>query len=293
MKNLKSHFWYNKRQRNGIFFLLLLIIIFQLTYFFVDFSSDKITGVKSDEIESFQKQLDSLELIELENRKPKIYPFNPSFITDYKGAQLGMSNNEIDRLLKHREDGKYINSVNQFQTVAKVSDSLLATIAPYFKFPDWVTKARVSKNKKQKTVVSKLNVSFEIQDLNKATSEELRKINGVGSALSERIIKYRKSLNGFMFDDQLNEVYGLKSEVIILILKRFSILSKPIIKKLNVNTATFKEVLHLPYIDYELTKRIFQYRDEVAEIQTIEELKNIEGFPLDKFSRIIVYLEAN
>jgi len=59
-----------------------------------------------------------------------------------------------------------------------------------------------------------------------------------------------------------------------------------------VNTATFKEVLHLPYIDYELTKKIFQYRDEVAEIQSIEELKAIEGFPLELYDKIIVYLEA-
>ena len=69
-------------------------------------------------------------------------------------------------------------------------------------------------------------------------------------------------------------------------------LSQPVIEKINVNTATFKEVLHLPYIDYELTKRIFNYRDEVAEIQSLEELKNIEGFPLELFDRIAVYLDA-
>ena len=67
---------------------------------------------------------------------------------------------------------------------------------------------------------------------------------------------------------------------------------KPKIQKFNVNTATFKEVLKNPYIDYELCKKIFNYRDEVAELQNISELKNIDGFPLNKYDRIILYLEA-
>ncbi len=297
MKNLKSHFWYNKRQRNGIFFLLLLIVVFQLIYLFVipittNASSIKISDQNSNDIKFFQQQLDSLRLVELENRKPKIYPFNPSFITDYKGSKLGMSTKEIDRLLDYRSKGKYINSTKQFQSVTKISDSLLAVISPYFKFPDWVVKSQVAALSKRNKVAKSKNEPIVIQDLNTATAAQLRVVYGVGETLSERIVKYRNSIQGFLSNDQLNEVYGLKPEVIDRIFERFTIQSKPTIEKLNVNTATFKEVLRLPYIDYELTKKIFQYREEVAEIQSIEELKNIEGFPLEMFDRIAVYLEA-
>jgi DNA uptake protein ComE-like DNA-binding protein len=45
-------------------------------------------------------------------------------------------------------------------------------------------------------------------------------------------------------------------------------------------------------LDYELPKKIFEYRDEVAEIQELEELKKIDGFPVDKFDRISLYLTA-
>lgn len=233
-----------------------------------------------------------MKLVELENQKPKTYPFNPSFITDYRGSKLGMSTKEIDRLLLYRSKGKYINSAKQFQTVTKIPDSLLAVISPYFKFPDWVVEKESSKIAKQKSFKSKTKEQIVIQDLNTATAEQLMKVNGIGQTLSERIVKYRNSIQGFLSNDQLTEVYGLKPEVIDRISERFTIQSKPTIEKLNVNTATFKEVLHLPYIDYELTKKIFQYRDEVAEIQLIEELKNIEGFPLEMFDRIAVYLDA-
>jgi DNA uptake protein ComE-like DNA-binding protein len=291
MKKLKPHFWYNKSQRNGVFFLLFFILILQGVYFFVDFSSSEETNLPSEEIILFQNQIDSLKLIEIENRKPKIYPFNPSFITDYKGYQLGMTTQEIDRLLSHRESGKYINSARQFQVVTKVSDSLLAVISPYFKFPDWISRKKNTSLNYNKPKEEEI-FTGEKQDLNIVTAIQLKEIKGIGDKLSERIIKYRTSMKGFMNDEQLEQVYGLKPEVIAKVLQRYTVLSQPTIEKVNVNTATFKEVLHLPYIDYELTKKIFQYRDEVAEIQNLEELKNIEDFPIENFDKIALYLKA-
>lgn len=297
MTKLKSHFWFNKRQRNGIFFLLTLIILLQGIYFFVPinigiFSLKDEINLPADEIAAFQHQIDSLKLVEIEKRRPKIYPYNPSFITDYKGYQLGMSTKEIDKLLKHRASGKYINSAKQFQQITGVSDSLLTAMSPNFKFPDWVVAKNNSSKKKNTYIGRKKNVPIVKQDLNTVTVNQLKEIYGIGDKISVRIVKFRSSLNGFLFDDQLKEVYGLKPEVIDRVLERYTVLSKPTIIKLNVNTATFKEVLHLPYIDYELTKKIFQYRDEVAEIQSINELKNIDGFPLELYDKIIVYLDA-
>ncbi len=290
MDNFKSHFRYNTSQRNGILFLVLLIIILQLIYFFVDFSKKETTDLNSSEIVRFQSEIDSLKLIELENKKPKIFPFNPSFLTDYRGYQLGLSTEEIDRLLQHREKGNYINSAKEFQKVTLVSDSLLNTIEPYFKFPDWVTNKQT--NNKRNIIPSKIEKSGIKQDLNAATAKELTAVNGIGEKLSQRIISYRNKLGGFIVNDQLYEVWYLDKEVADKVLNRFTIIDKPEIQKINVNTATFKEVLSIVYIDYELTKKIFNYRDEVAELQSLEELKKIEGFPLEKYERITLYLEA-
>lgn len=292
MKSFKPHFWYNKRQRNGVFFLLLLIVGLQIIYVFVDFSLEG-EDINTSEIDFFEKRLDSLYVAKLESKRPKIFSFNPSFLTDFKGVQLGMSTQEIDRVIQHRAAGKYINSDKEFKEVSKVSDSLLAVISPYFKFPDWVSKKKGAINKAPvKKKYNKPKVAIVKRDLNQVSADELISIYGVGKVLAERIVKFRTSINGFMFNDQLSEVYGLKPEVIERVLFNYTVITKPAIEKLNVNTATFKEVLHLPYIDFELTKHIFNYRDEVAEIQSLEELKNIEGFPLDLFDRIAVYLDV-
>ncbi len=299
MKKFKSHFWYNNSQRNGIFFLALLIIALQLIYFFVDFSKKDTTDLKSSEILKFQQEIDSLKQLKLAAKKTKIYPFNPSFLTDFKGYQLGLSTEEIDRLLSHRANGKYINSTKEFQQITKISDSLLAVILPYFKFPDWVTNKNESKSNIQTYPANtEYQVKIEtpkkttIKGLNSATAKDLQSINGIGEKLSERIIKYRSKLGGFLLDEQLYEVYYLDAEIATKILERFKVIEKPLIKKTNVNTATFKEVLSIVYIDYTLTKKIFEYRDEVAEIQSLDELKEIDGFPIEKFDRIALYLES-
>ena len=129
MNKLRSHFVFTKKQQNGIFALLLLILTLLCLYFYID-SPQKEISYDEEQYIAFQKEIDSLKLAEIEKRKPKIYPFNPNFITDYKGYTLGMSNEEIDRLLKFRTENKWINSVKQFQQVTKVSDSLLNNISP-------------------------------------------------------------------------------------------------------------------------------------------------------------------
>ncbi|WP_243765946.1 helix-hairpin-helix domain-containing protein [Polaribacter cellanae] len=244
--------------------------------------------------------------MEIENRKPKIYPFNPNYITDFKGAQLGMSLDEIDRLLAFRKTNKFVNSKKEFQQITKVSDSLLHKISPYFKFPDWVIKRNKNKYSNQNAISSispslnkgsveksrKSKYKLSTTDINKATAEDFQSINGIGPAFSERIVKYRSKLQGFSFKDQLYEVWNLDKDVADSVLETFKIVEKPTIKTQNVNTVTFKELLKNPYIDYELCKKIFNYRDEVAELQHISELKNIKDFPLDKYDRIVLYLVA-
>lgn len=292
MKFFESHFWYNKDQRNGILFLIALILILQFIYVFVDFS-DKEKFVNQQNIEKYQNQIDSLKLLKIESQLPKIYPFNPNYLTDFKGYQLGMSIDEIDNLLDFRKTGKFINSPEEFQHITHISDSLLSIISPYFKFPEWVMNANKNRSNLN-TSVKKIekDSNFTIKDINTATAKDLQTINGIGEKLSQRIISYRDLLQGFTYDDQIYEVYYLEKEVVEKLLLYFKVIQTPEIEKINLNTASFKEVLHLPYIDYSLTKKIFNYRNSVHRVLNLDELKKIDSFPMDKFDRIALYLLA-
>ena len=289
MNLFKSHFWHNKGQRNGIFLLGILVLVFQIVLVFVDFSSAEIESINTSDATFFYKQIDSLEAARLAGKKSKKYAFNPNYITDYKGAELGMSLDAIDRLLAYRKTGKFVNSKSAFQKVTGISDTLLEKISPLFKFPAWVVESEINK----KSVPGKIPlIKRTTTDLNKATVADLKSIIGVGNVFSERIIKYRSKLQGFSMERQLYEVWGLEEEIADKVMAIFKILKLPNIQKANVNTVTFKELLKIPYIDYELCKKIFEYRDSVAELQNISELKNITDFPLDLYERIVLYLLA-
>jgi DNA uptake protein ComE-like DNA-binding protein len=213
-----------------------------------------------------------------------------------------MTTKEIDRLHKYRQQRKFVNSVKEFQSITKVSDSFLNKIAPYFKFPDWVVKRNKLLEKKNSSIVSESKnplkeslakiLEASTDNIKEATQQDFEVVVGVGEVISERIIKYRKKLQGFSYKSQLHEVWGLDKATVNRVLETFIIHEKPIIKKINVNTASFKEVLKNPYINYELCKNILEYRDEVAELQDISEIKNIESFPIDKYDRIVLYLMA-
>lgn len=287
---MKSHFTFSKEQRNGIFLLLVLIVILQCIYFFVDFGSDKIV-VDEEVLSNYTKEIDSLRQVQLEQNEPKIFPFNPNYITDFKGSTLGMSNEEIDRLLDYRKQDKWINSVHQFQEVTMVSDSLLDAISPYFKFPDWVTNPKPSNSNANYNYNNAPKTFAQKGDLNTATAQQLQKVNGIGEVLSERIVKFRNKLKGgFVGDAQLQDVYGLTPEVIEKITAEFTVKTLSPIKKIDLNTATVDELVTIPHIDYDLANEIVEQRKLREVFQSIDELKKVKNFPSNKIKIIELYL---
>ena len=291
---LKSHLTFSKQQRSGILLLLLLIVSLLCVYWFVDFSEEDTLDISSSEIVSMQKEIDSLRTIEIENKKPKKYPFNPNFITDYKGYVLGMTNEEIDRLLQYRKEGKWINSAADFKKVTGVSDSLLNALSPYFKFPDWVTNPKPRsdfKDYKNKKGFNEKTFSQKI-DLNIATEEQLQQVSGIGAALSKRIISYRKKLGGFSHDVQLYSVYGLEPSVVQRTLNLFTVKTPKPITKINVNTASASDISTVPGISFEMAKKIWEFRRLREKVTTTEELAKIEGMTERKLQLIQLYLSV-
>lgn len=287
MSSFKSHFTFNKQERSGIFFLLFFLIIVQLGYYLYQTNTvGRSSSFVPDNV--VQAEIDSLKTISLKKDMVHVYPFNPNFITDFKGYTLGMSVEEIDRLHELRSKDEFVNSAIEFQNVTKVSDSLLKTIAPFFKFPEW------TQNKNRKTYnVSTFNYKVKKviwKDLNTATAEDLKKISGIGEKLSARIIKFRDRLGGFLIDDQLSDVYGLEADVVERALKQFKVITKPNIVKINVNTATAEDLAKLIYLQKQVAESIVNYRNLNGSINSLSDLVKIEEFPAERINRIALYL---
>jgi DNA uptake protein ComE-like DNA-binding protein len=289
LDKIKSFFVFNSSQRNGILFLLLLVSGFAVISNYIDFTTENLLDTNSKEVLALQKELDSIKTLLMESNQPKIYPFNPNFITDFKGYKLGMSSEEIDRLLDYRKQNKWINSKEDFQKVTKVSDSFLDQISSYFKFPDWISNPKPKysdwrKGFKEKTFDQKI-------DLNIATQLQLEKINGIGKSFSKRIVDYRSKLIGFSDDMQLYEIYGLDYQVVNRVLNEFTVKTPKEIIKMNLNKISASDIATIPGISFELAKRIWEFRILNERIVDFMELKKIEGLTERKLQGIQLYLK--
>lgn len=293
MRDFKSHFEFDNQQRSGILLLCTLLVGLLLVLKFYKPKPIKVFDVSSLEILTRQAVLDSLRRIEIEKKKPKMYPFNPNFITDYKAYTLGMSPKVYDRLSNFRRKNKWINSATDFKRVTQVSDSLLATIKPFFKFPEWVAKSTQKTIETKQTFSNKKEVALayeEKADLNLATELELQKIYGIGPALSKRIVAYRSKLGGFAADKQLLSVWGLKDAVVQRVLRRFTVKTPKQVNKIAINEASASDIATIPGVSFDFAKEIWEFRVLHDTISSLTSLQKIEGMTASRYAQIELYL---
>lgn len=292
---MNRFFIFNRNQRIGVVVLLLIIIVLQVVYFTVDFSGGTI-DVDNKQLMVVSKELDSLRQMALKPKKDTIYPFNPNFITDYKGFMLGMKPDEIDRLLAFRSENKFVNSAEEFQAVTQISDSLLAEIAPYFKFPKWVKNNKSTENKYFKTEKTKSESSPKNEkaavkkDVNQATKEDFMEIYGIGEVLSQRILKFRTKLQGFTYISQVSEVYGLQKEVFDRLAEQFDVKIPPEIQKKDINKLDLYELAKTPYLTFDDAKKVVTLRSELGRIKKLDDLLTISGFDKKRVTMLQIYL---
>lgn len=275
MLKKRSFVFYSFRKQRVVFFLLILIIAFQIYLEYRLPQKNPIHIMNFDT--ALQSHIDSLKQ---KDQKEVIFPFNPNYISFSKGYQLELSVEQIQKIHKYRESGKFINSISEFQKVTSVSSSWIEKYHNFFKFPDWVSKVESQKNK---------DIAVEIKDINKASAEELTQIRGIGAVLSKRIVKYRSRLKGFGDLDQLYEVYGLDSLVVQRIFKQFNILTPINRMKKKINIISLDELQAIPYLSYEEAKKIVGIRTKKPNLN-LKEFFFEMNFDSLKIERLTLYL---
>lgn len=301
MKNKRvfyQWYYYSRSQRVGFLLFVFGVILLQTVIYFLYYqtpvSAKNWVEISANKNLVFKEKVDSIRAL-ANVRKDTIYPFNPNFITDFKGQTLEMTTAEIDRLLAFRAKNLYINSVQEFQSVTKVSDQWMAKYSVYFKFPAWVveTQNREKKYTQKMAFNDKvlINEKIEIKDINKVTAEDLQTIKGIGAVFSKRIIDERNKRGGFVHMDQLKFVYGLPDEVIESINKHYAVKQMPTIDRVAINTVGINQLKEVPYLNYYIAREIVKYRSMNGDFSSKEDLTEIENFPLDKIHIISLYLD--
>ena len=202
-----------------------------------------------------------------------------------------MSLTQIDKLHQYRAQNKYVNSAEEFQKLTGVSQEWLKKYAPYFKFPEWVSKTKFihysEKNNNQKLQSNKIDT----KDINTASQSDLEEVFMIGEKLAQRILSERTKLGAFVSMEQLSFIWGISDEALQDINKKFVVKNVVSIKKIQINSASIKELVQFPYFNYTIAKNIVTYRSMNGDIKNSEYLTNVKQFPVDKIKIIALYLD--
>jgi DNA uptake protein and related DNA-binding proteins len=150
-------------------------------------------------------------------------------------------------------------------------------------------KPKISRSTIKKDV-SYSNQKQQLIEINRCDSVTLVRLPGIGPVLSARIIRYRRLLGGYARIEQLKEVYGLPEETYELIKNRISA-DSTFISRININTAGYKELYHIRYLErYEIAS-ILKYRQLKVKINGIEDLIDNKVITKEKAKSVGPYLK--
>lgn len=279
MRRPKSHSRDNQRIRSGVFYFFCLFLFLEGARQVQRSGTERQpTGlVKVDS--TLQAAIDSIKRTK-DSALKGLRPFNPNMLNDYRGYRLGLSPAVLDSVYAFKRAGGMISTMGEFAGITGLTPEECRELQAYFRFP------KTAASQKTRSPVQR-----KVMDLNRVTAFELQEISGIGPVLSQRILKFRKSLGGFLHESQLLDVYGLDPKVAKRAIDRFKVLSPPDIEPIDINTASAEELSGLLYLSPRMAADLVAYRIRSGPIKSAKELAAIESIPKDRIDRIALYLQ--
>lgn len=292
MDSLRKWFSFSKGERVAIITILALILLLILACVFrpsrkslTDESLhnlDSLLALRQVAIEQQQRQQaeKSQEVAELHP-----FPFNPNTLTEEEWLQMGLTDRQVCNIMNYKAKGGKFYSKNDLGKLYTISEEEFAQLEPFIVLPEVARGASgKTSSKKQETPTYEEKAKPEkkpipIVDLNTVDSTTLVELPQIGPYTAVRIIEFREKLGGFIDKEQLRDVKGM-DDARFAAIQPYINLAAVEIRKVDVNRADFKTLVHHPYLNYEQVKRIFNQREKRGMIKNwaqLEELIKEEG----------------
>lgn len=302
---LASFLTLNKSEQRGLILLIILICIAGLINLLIpriiSNENEADTEFFKNEVEAFvmaqQAAEDSARVEQLQNRgelneelarqKLKPFPFDPNGLPEEAWARIGLTQKQIKTIKNYEAKGGRFRKKEDLKKIYSISDAEYYILEPYINIPkEFKTEVYPTVKKPAAKRVRYLST-----EVNSADSSILVHSLHLSPWLSRRVIKYRNILGGFSSLQQLTEVYGFDS-VLFEKVSRYITIDTSLIVKLNINKAGFKELLRHPYISYDITKKIVNYRSENGAFTSADQLVKEDIISESLFIKLKPYLST-
>ena len=233
----------------------------------------------------------SVDAIVSSDSLPAAFHFDPNRASLNELKALGFQDALATRIDRYRQKGGRFFAKKDLLKIYGIDSSLYKRLYVYIDLPE---KSAGERTRNKNTFVERKNIPEKKRlskfDINKADTSQLMSVEGIGTKRSQRIVKYRNALGGFISLDQIPEVFGLDSVVVRKLLDATFIAEDFRQVTININTSDEKSLAFHPYLTNAAARSIVAYRFQHGEFKTIEELRNIHALDGKTIQKITPYL---
>jgi DNA uptake protein ComE-like DNA-binding protein len=296
---LKSYFNYHKTERNGVFFLLFIIISVLVAQQFIPglFHEETVDySTYQEKIAQWKKEMETRNKQEKATHTP--FYFDPNHLDSLGFIKLGLSKWQTKTILHYRRKNGRFRNKQDFKKMNGMNDSLFLILSPYIR----LSKKNTTKSyKKQKTYTGTPKL-FDF-DPNTISYDSLRQL-GFSDKIAAQIIAYRNHSGHFSKKEQMLKIYDMDTALYQRIEKHIRIeeirpKTNKYIKdntpkpktaiRIELNLADTLDLQQLYDIGPGFARRIVKYRNNLGGFYRKEQLKEVWGIDEEKYQKIEQY----
>lgn len=299
---LRNTLGFSKTETNGFLYLVVLVSLFIFAPFFLEkIVHNKYTAGKKDKLllDSLVAELEGSSRIDhpvpnsFDSFSPSSEPFhfNPNTLTLDSLILLGIRKDVGERVIKYRNAGGSYKIKSDLKKIYGLPSETYEKLYSFIQLPEEEFKESSKKSEPKKEPYSEKKApELSPFDINEADTAQLRLIYGIGPVLSDRIVKYRALLGGFVYKEQLKEVYGIQEEAFNNLSEKVYIKGSFIPERININQDSLKNLAAHPYISYPIARAIFNYRLQHGKYVSIDDLQKIHLLDSSAVAKISPYI---
>ena len=280
---------FDRRERRGSYILSILLIILLLIRVFAFRPGNEPVAHDMTASGNINLQEEAEE-----GRKGVLFSFDPNTASFDDLVRLGLTERQASTLINYRSAGARFREPGDIKRVYGIDSSTVVMLMPWISIRDEPVKP-VMKEKITTGQISSSGAPAEepqsvLTDINLCGAADLLPLPGIGPVLSERIIRYRNLLGGFVALAQLTEVYGLDSAVFTQIEGTLTV-THDSVRHLVLDSCSYGEMARHPYLGPGAAGLIMKYRSLMGIPVTLGDLVSQRLLSHEEAVRIAPYIK--
>jgi len=292
----KDLFYLRKSDRSVIIVLMVLIVVAVGLVVFVGGKNKRTPSLVGDSVSSsgrmgsrYSHRSDNRFYYAEEGRKTELFDFDPNTADSTQLLKLGLSPWQVRSIYHYRAKGGIYRTADDFSRIFGLTKGQYAKIKPYIHISDEFQP--VVPAARQRYIRDSLKYPVKIKPtekivLNKADTNQLKTVPGIGSGYARAIVNYGNRLGGYCNVEQLREIPDFPEDAIT-----YFVIQNPEVKKININKLTLNQLRRHPYINYYQAKAIADYHRIHGPLKSLYEMRLLKDFPPEAIHRLEPYVE--